>query len=408
MLCLEPIIPLSYRIKRPIMPSWATRFIILTVLMLSVVTLHAQQPPPIIPTCTQNGIQPRPTEFQPSGLILTTFDRNAIWVYNINTDSRYPLPETVPCSRNCRPSPNREWLLRMDSTTTYAFYKMRMTGTQRTYLIAGASAVEWWNDNTFLVWTPDHRAYLLPEGTDITTTPVEYLDVRGAILVQPNGRHALTLVQREDGFLRELENLALRGLVGVAGSAPVVLGEDIPYYNDAAWSPDGRYLAYAQPIHTETSVGAYGAELFLIDPQTYTTTQATDLYTAYGAARINGHSVGDLSWSPDGTQVAFWVIPLTGSDPAANTGNATIHTYDTRSGETHAYCGFSTTEHTPNPPRLMWSPDSTHIAFGGNIPNDDKGYLLLALRASDGELFELSNGIYPALGTADVIAWGNP
>jgi hypothetical protein len=70
------------------------------------------------------------------------------------------------------------------------------------------------------------------------------------------------------------------------------------------------------------------------------------------------------------------------------------------------YCGYSTTEHTPNPPRLIWSPDSTHLAFGGNVPADDKGYLLLALDTTTGIFTELSNGLFPALGTADPVAWG--
>lgn len=378
----------------------------LVLLVFSLPIAVAAQSEPI-PTCTQNGIIPRASTFQPSGLILTTFDRDALWVYNIDTASRYPLPETVPCSRNCRQSPDGQWLLRMDSVQGFGFYKMRMNGTQRTYLVAGASDVEWWTNDTLLVWTPDHRAYLFPEGTDITTTPVEYLDVRGAILVQPGGRYALTLLQTPDGFVRELENLELRGLVGVAGIAPVILGEDLPYYNDAAWSPDGTQLAYVQPTETDPNTQARGAELFIIRPDTPTPQQATNLYSRYGAVRINGHTVGDLSWSPDSTRVAFWVTELLGSDITANTGSATIHIYDTRTGETHEYCGFSTNEHTPNPPRLVWSPDSTHIAFGGNVPNDDKGYLLLALNTESGDLFELSDGIYPALGTADVIAWGS-
>ena len=57
-------------------------------------------------------------------------------------------------------------------------------------------------------------------------------------------------------------------------------------------------------------------------------------------------------------------------------------------------------------PRLQWSPDGTHLAFGGNIPADDKGYLLLSLDTDSGVVTELSDGIFPVVGTADVIAWG--
>ena len=97
-----------------------------------------------------------------------------------------------------------------------------------------------------------------------------------------------------------------------------------------------------------------------------------------------------------------------GADPEANTGNAVIHILDVATGATTVYCGYATTEHTPNPPRLVWSPDSTHIAFGGNVTGDERGYLLLALDTETGVITELSEGIYPALGTPDVVAWGLP
>ncbi len=365
---------------------------------------NAQTPPN--PVCPSQQIQPKPAEFQPDGIILTTFDGAAIWVYNIAGGNRYPLPETVPCIRNCRTSPDHLWLARMDSENGFAFYKMRFDGTQRTLMIGGAADVEWWNDDTLLVWTPDQQAYLVPEAT-AATAPREYLDVRGAVAVQPGGRHALTLGQGgEDGFTRLLENLEFRNLTGVAGAAPVVLGADVPYYNNAAWSPDGTWLAFVRQGVFDDSVGAYGSELWGIRPGDDAPTQWTDLHSAYGATRINGHTISDLIWSPDGTRVAFWVIELIGADPLANTGNAVLHVYDVVAGTLNAYCGYSTVEHTPNPPRLIWSPDGTHIAFGGNVQNDDKGYLLLALNTADGTYTELSNGIFPALGAPDVIGWG--
>ncbi|MDQ7036624.1 MAG: hypothetical protein Q9P01_17875 [Anaerolineae bacterium] len=64
------------------------------------------------------------------------------------------------------------------------------------------------------------------------------------------------------------------------------------------------------------------------------------------------------------------------------------------------------TDHTPNTPRLVWSPDGTHIAFAGNVRGDNKGTLLLALNIETGIFTELSDGIFPAMGQADVYAWG--
>jgi WD40 repeat protein len=375
-------------------------FLGVAALILTPSRVFAQATP--VEVCPGNGIQPRPTEFEPGGLILTTFDRDAIWVYNIATDSRYPLPETVPCGRNCHVSSDGQWILRMGEDLNY--YKMRLDGTQRTLLVGGAAEVRWWNLETLLVWTPDQRVFLLPDGAPNTEDQRIYLDGRGVVAVQPGGQHALTIQQGENvGFVRVLENLELRGLVGVAGAAPVILGPDTPYANDAAWSPDGSYLAYVR--QAETNAGNASSEVYGVRPGDTAPAQWTDLTTTYGPVRVNGQLIGDLSWSPDSTRVAFWVIPRGDGGPETD-GEARLHLYDTRDNRLRSYCGFTTTEHTPTPPRLVWSPGSTHIAFGGNVPNDNKGYLLLALNVADGTLTELSEGIFPALGTADVMAWG--
>lgn len=379
--------------------------LILFILIILPQTTHAQAKP--IQVCTANEIQAKPADFQPGGIILTTFDSSAIWVFNIAQNNRYPLPDTVPCTRNCRTSPDGLWFARIAPEQGYAFYKMRFDGTQRTLLVNNAADVEWWNGNTLLVWTPDNKAYLLPENTDPAQIQPEYLNVKGAISVQPNGTYALTVHKSENnGFIRELENLELRGLTGIAGSAPVSLGADIPYFNGSAWSPDGQWLAFVQQTQNSDPSGIIGSEIYGIQPGNSQPVQWTNLADTYGAVRINGHTIGDLSWSPDSSKVAFWVIELSSSDHLSTTANAMIHIYDVNRGELRAYCGYSTSEHTPNPPRLVWSPDSSHLAFGGNIPNDDKGYLLLALNITDGSLTELSNGIFPALGVSDVIGWG--
>ncbi|MEL6268194.1 MAG: hypothetical protein AAFR22_00125 [Chloroflexota bacterium] len=364
---------------------------------------HAQAQP--TPVCPSQTIQPQPPDFQPDGIILTTFDREAIWVYNISGGNRYPLPETVPCTRNCRTSPDGLWLSRMESESGFAFYKMRFDGTQRTLMANSATDVEWWDPQTLLVWTPDLKAYLVPEADP--TAAREYLDVRGVVNVQPGGRYALSVGQDEGGnFVRRLENLEVRGLTGVAGTAPINLGADIPYYNSAAWSPDGTWLAYVGQGVFDEATNVYGSELYGIRAGDAAPTPWTNFHGAYGAVRINGHMPGDLVWSPDGTKVACWVIELIGINPLADTGNAVVHVYDVTTGALNAYCGYSTIEHTPNPARLVWSPDGSHVAFGGNVPGDNEGYLLLALNVADGTITELSSGIFPALGAPDVIGWG--
>jgi WD40 repeat protein len=351
--------------------------------------------------CPNEGIQPRPADFKPGGIILTAFDNASMWVYNIDTNRRYPLPDTQPCASNCRMSPDARWITYVD-TETNSYAKMRLDGTQRTPLVDYAADVEWWSPDTLLIWTPGKDAYLRAEGG----TDRDYLNVKGISAVQPGGHWGLLVEQAGDDFKRALVDLEMRGLEGVSGGY-IDLGIDKPYFNASSWSPDGNWFAYVAPGMFDSQTNIAGSEIFGIHPSdSATSTQWTDLNSQYGAVRINGLASGELSWSPDGTYIAFWVTELLGPNPEANTGSAFIHILNVNTGELRAYCGFSTTEHTPNPPRLIWSPDSTHIAFGGNIPGDDKGYLLLALDISSGIFTQLSDGIFPTVGGANPIAWG--
>lgn len=352
--------------------------------------------------CPSVGVRPRGAEFTPSGIILTYFDGAAMWVYDIARNTRYPLPETVPCAGNCRVSPDFRWITYLNPQTM-VYTKMRFNGTQRTPLLEGASDLFWWSEDTFLVWTPDHRAYLQREG-DFER---DLLPVRGIISVQPRGLWAVWLSQSGAGFDRYLLNLEAYRSGGA--STPVYLSADVAFYNAYGWSPDGAFFAFATPTSANAN-GVIGAELYLVpmtDPAP-APRKVTDLSGHYGAVRLNGATSASLSWSPDSTRVAFWVIPLIGTNPQTNTGNAVLHVFDVRTGETTRYCGFATSEHTPNPPALVWSPDGTALAWAGNVEGDNKGYLLLAMDTASGSITELSEGVFPALGAPNVLAWGNP
>lgn len=352
--------------------------------------------------CPGVGIQPRTDDFQPTGLILTTFDKEALWVFDPSNGFRYPLPDTFPCALGCHLSRDARWLVYFsDQTNTHN--KMRLNGTERTILAENVADVEWWSEDTLLIWTPGREAYLRPE----TGTRRQYLNVNGVVSIQPGGRWGLLVEPAGDAFTRALVNLEIRSFRGVTEQR-VYLGADRPYFNASSWSPDGNWLAYVGAGIFDESVGIAGGEIYAVSPYNGTNLQLTNLTSSYGAVRINGLSVGELGWSPDGTKIAFWVTELTGPDPEANTGSAVIHVLNLTNGDLRSYCGFTTNEHTPNPPRLVWSYDSTTLAFGANVPGDDKGYLLLALNVETGIFTELSEGIFPAIGTPEVVAWGLP
>ena len=368
-------------------------------LMLSAQAAQAQAT--ITQVCPTSGVQARGASFEPGGIILTSFDKSAIWVYNIDNGRRYPLPDTAPCGSNCHLSPDAQWITFFNDPTN-TFNIMRLDGTQRALVAENAAEVRWWNPSTYLIWTPGKQVYLQTIGS----SDREYLDAQSVISVQPGGRYGVQVVPKEDSFERLLVNLELRGLQGVSDN-PVDLGADESYFNAQSWSPDGQWLAFVAPVSAGEGENEVGGEIFAIRPGESAPTRWTHLTETYGAERINGVAVGELSWSPDGTRIAFWVSEITGADVTANVGSAMIHILDVTSGAIRAYCGFATTEQTPNPPRLAWSPDGTHLAFGGAIPDDASGYHLLAMDVGSGALTSLSVGLVPVFGSPDVVAWGN-
>ncbi|MEL6310256.1 MAG: hypothetical protein AAFQ52_19110, partial [Chloroflexota bacterium] len=352
----------------------------------------------VIERCTNTGIQQRTPEFMPNGIILTAFDAESLWVYDISRDTRYPLPETRPCNGTCHLSPNAQELIYLNPET-YIFSVMRVDGTFRTPLVSNASEVQWWAQDILLVWTPDQRVYL--RFRDNAPPEPDLIPADGVRTIQPGGRYGVRIQLNDGVFNRYLVNL------DDVTQATVYLSPDRPYFNASAWSPSGQYLAYVGDGTFDSNANITGSELYLIQTVADSTPQQlTNLHAVYGAARINGYNPSDLSWSPDNTRVAFWVINLLGSNPQANTAEAVLHMVDIRTGETFRYCAFSTAEHTPETPRIIWSPDGSHMAFAGDVEGDGKGALLLAVNANTGQFTELSDGMFPVYGIPQLTAWG--
>jgi dipeptidyl aminopeptidase/acylaminoacyl peptidase len=379
--------------------------LLLAVILTGAAAVEAQA---VTDLCPIPGLRAQPSEPLPGGLIVTNFDRRNLWVYNVDRGNRYPIEGTRPCKSNCHLSPDGYWLT-VYNAAEEGFDKMLLDGSSRQYIARRVTDVEWWSADTLLVWTAAQTPALQQEGSDEREV---FAGVR-VYSVQPGGRWALAMKQDGDAFVRELVDLD-----DPARRAPI--GADTPYFNAVAWSPDGRTLAYVQAIMRD---GVPAAEIFAVDPgMAAFPAQWTQLAQTVGAVRIGGESwVNSLSWSPDGRTIAFWLTESTSLDPAveitaepsseitpeaAPPVEATLYTLDVNSRRLTRYCGLTTRQHLPNPPRLVWSPDSSHIAFGTDIEDNPRGNLLIALNVASGEFIELSSGVNAVLGAPDVVAWG--
>jgi hypothetical protein len=348
----------------------------------------AEPPAPVCPALPlESGADPD----MPGGLIMTAFDARALWAYDVARGGRYPLSDTRACAGACRLSPDGRELLYLYEGTN-AYNRMRLDGAVRAMVVEYAGQVEWWAPEIFLVYTPGHTVYLL----DGDTGAREELPGAGVVAVQPGGRFALVMQDSGGQVVR-----ALRDLSAPADSAlrDLPLAPDRVYYDASAWSPDGAWLAFVAPV------GASSSELFGIRPGMTAPAQWTNLTTAYGPVRLNGQALGELSWSPDGGKLAFWVTPLNGDEATAPSAPAVIHVLDIDTGAVTPMCGYATFNHTPNPPRLVWSPDSTYVAFADDVPDGARG-TLVALNVATSEYRALTTGVAAAAGPPNLIAWG--
>lgn len=349
------------------------------------------------------GLQARRPDFAATGIIVTTLSRDAIWLVDLERDARYPLPDTLPCSPNCRPSPDRRDLLYV-SPEMATFWLMRVDGTQRRPAFAYyVSELDWWDADHWLVWPTAGRPALYP----IAGGDPQRLDDRNSFSIQPGGLHGVRLAPTEGDY-------PLLQLVDLETGEALDLALARPYLNGVYWSPDGSRLAYLGQGEVDPALGLAGAELFAITPGETRAVRLTDLTAAYGPVRIAGEpEARAVNWSPDGTRLAFWVMEIVGPDPAANVGQAVIHVLDTSSGQTAVYCGFGVSlpvaaDDAPAQatPGLVWSPDGRYLAFGVDVPEDGRAALLIVLDTQTGDYTEISEGIYAAYGTYDPVMWG--
>jgi dipeptidyl aminopeptidase/acylaminoacyl peptidase len=346
---------------------------------------------PPAPLCPARPLESGADPAMPGGLIMTAFDARALWAYDVERGGRYPLSDTRACAGACRLSPDGRELLYLYEGTN-AYNRMRLDGAVREMVVEYAGQVEWWGPEIFLVYTPGHTVYLL----DGETGEREDLPGAGVVMVQPGGRFALVLHDTGGQVVRALRDLRLPP---DSALRDLPLAPDRAYSNASAWSPDGAWLAFVAPV------GAASSELFGIQPGMTVPQQWTSLTTDYGPVRLNGQALGELSWSPDGSRLAFWVTPLNGDDASAPAAPAVIHVLDVETGAVTPMCGYATFNHTPNPPRLVWSPDSSYLAFADDVPEGARG-TLVALNTATGEYHALTSGVAAVAGPPNLIAWG--
>ena len=82
-----------------------------------------------------------------------------------------------------------------------------------------------------------------------------------------------------------------------------------------------------------------------------------------------------------------------------------LHVLDVTTGDVTRLCGYTTPNTTPDPPRLVWSPDSTFVAFADDAPGQPRG-TIIAVDVASGEFRALTSGVAAVNGPPRLVAWG--
>ena len=180
----------------------------------------------------------------------------------------------------------------------------------------------------------------------------------------PHGRY-LTYRDPATGGVSVLDTVSGRlELVRYGDEAPKLLVDTVP-----TWSPDGSRLIFSGIIDDESTLSdGIGMQVGIIPPQLTAELFLYDIPSGETARMTRNASVDIvLSWSPDGTKVAYgttWYLwPF---DTFVHTWQLTIESIDTGDIRVLPYPYL-------RPWGLSWSPDNNQILLDG-IPDDGKGH----------------------------------
>lgn len=154
------------------------------------------------------------------------------------------------------------------------------------------------------------------------------------------------------------------------------LNRDAAAYHDPAWSPDGRYLAYARgEVKGRTE---QPSEIYAMDMQTGRVRQLTHM----------GWESRHPSWSPDGTKIAFSSTPNAFVWPS----QIWVMNADGTEATQVSRCSLSCSE-------PEWSPDGQKLLVVMSPAKGEPAQLYL-LDPATGALEQLTNNMVDALNAA--------
>lgn len=133
-----------------------------------------------------------------------------------------------------------------------------------------------------------------------------------------------------------------------------------------AWQSSGERTAVVAPIDTRLKTHGWSDEIFIVDRDGQSW-QLTHLYEAFGLSQ----NIASLSWSPDGSKIAFWLPD--------GTGNKTLMVADVMTGNATNYCVLNAANdrfplYLSAP---IWSPDGSQLLVENRYASDKSKLLIV-------------------------------
>src|ERR1035437_4721221 len=228
----------------------------------------------------------------------------------------------------------------------------------------------------------------------LATADLAKLRGLGDVHIAPGGARIAYAVTRNDRPGHPYSEIWIRD---IASGAATRLGRDGNGASSPRWSPDGKWIAFFGKVGDSSGVAVARAD----------GSESRLLATTHGTNSVNPVAGAALSWSPDGTRLAFvsstpgpeasangdpMVITRYAYKPTASEGltrfndNRRLHIFvvDVATGRVRQLTTGNRNEHS-----IDWSPSGREIAYASNPapdPDRDFNYDIFAVNVESGAI----------------------
>ena len=152
-----------------------------------------------------------------------------------------------------------------------------------------------------------------------------------------------------------------------------------------SWQLSGEQAAVVSSIPIEQNLHGLPDEIFILE-QDGQVKQLTHLYDTFGLP----FTIDSLSWSPDGSKIAFWLHD--------KEGNTTLMVTDTVRGNAVNYCILNVlrASYPISVSKPIWSPDGKHLMVENRYTTDKNKVLIIDLS---------TNSAFPIAENASPVGW---